>query len=511
MQFENLTSRDWDLVIVGTGPMGAAIAHEVHRTVPQLSILAIEGGRSMSANDGEHLVEADEDALRVSFETLMRRARQIEYVQQASSDLGNDSWTPESVGIFPAAFLGHDFTEFPGASIAWNVGGMGIHWAAACPWPYSCEIPTFVDTTFSQDLREANRLLRVTSHAFRENPFQQPIIDALRNAIPSPDLNRQAQNMPLAGVSRPGGGAFARTGPRDIAPELFDGSVPHVALLTGTLVSRLVHLGRRVAAVVARDVASGSEVEIRATAVVVAADALRSPQLLWASGIRPAALGLYLNEHATIDGEVVLDANKLGVPAGKHPTPEVNEPFVGAYWSPSIGNARPTHGQMMERFNECGHSLGMSWYTATDLRRENRLEFSDDRVDATGMPLITARFAYSHDDLERIEMLRTVQLRAALSLGNFHPGDSEMLAPGSSLHYTGTVRLGDTDDGTSVAAPDGRVWGFENLFVAGNGAIPTALTCNSTLTALALGMRTARAVAQCAGARRRPISTALIQ
>ena len=39
---------------------------------------------------------------------------------------------------------------------------------------------------------------------------------------------------------------------------------------------------------------------MRARFVVVAADALRTPQLLWASGIRPAALGRYLNDQAQV-------------------------------------------------------------------------------------------------------------------------------------------------------------------------------------------------------------------
>ena len=46
--------------------------------------------------------------------------------------------------------------------------------------------------------------------------------------------------------------------------------------------------------------------------VVVAADAFRSPQLLWASGIRPAALGHYLTEHPVVISTVALDADRIG-------------------------------------------------------------------------------------------------------------------------------------------------------------------------------------------------------
>jgi choline dehydrogenase-like flavoprotein len=492
--------RRWDLVVIGSGPNGAAIVEQVHRTAPATSILVIESGRAMSSHQGEHLVEANNGALREAFETLMRRARQVEYVKNASAVLGSDDgWNPQGTGIFPASYLGHNFDEFPGASIAWNIGGMGIHWAAAAPSPYGQEIPAFADRQFPGDLATAQRLLRVHPQAFTGNPYREPIINALRAALPSSVPGRAAQDMPLAGVQRTGGGSFARTGPRDIAPALFDESVPHISLLSGTLATRILHSGGRATAVVARDVATGAEREITAGSVVVAADTLRTPQLLWASRIRPAALGLYLNEHVSIDGSVIVDAAKLGVSGHDAPRREIDEPFVGAYWSPSIGAQRPTHGQMMETFNEDGHRIGMSWYTNTDLQAANRIEFSDTETDHTGLPRMTARFAYSDADLERIQTLREVQRTAATAIGDFLPGDSDTLAPGSSLHYTGTARLGAVDDGTSVGNPDGLVWGFDNVFVAGNAAVPTALTCNSTLTGMALTVRTARAVARRAG------------
>jgi pyranose oxidase len=59
------------------------------------------------------------------------------------------------------------------------------------------------------------------------------------------------------------------------------------------------------------------------------------------------------------------------------------------------------------------------------------------------------------------------------------------------MHLMGTTRLGDRDDGCSVADRYGRVWRFENLYVAGTGAIPTACATNPTLTACALAVRTA--------------------
>ena len=72
---------------------------------------------------------------------------------------------------------------------------------------------------------------------------------------------------------------------------------------------------------------------------------------------------------------------------------------------------------------------------------------------------------------------------------------------GASLHYQGTTRMGETDDGESVCGPDSEVWGVPGLFVAGNGVIPTATACNPTLTSVALRPRRAASPASAVAAR----------
>ncbi len=104
-------------------------------------------------------------------------------------------------------------------------------------------------------------------------------------------------------------------------------------------------------------------------------------------------------------------------------------------------------------------------------------------------------YRLSETDRQMIDWGRRSQLGAGRAVGTFDGADSEVLPLGGSQHSTGTVRI-VLVDGTCVADPNGRVWGTDGIFVGGNGAVPTALSCNSTLTAAVLAVRTARAAVQ---------------
>jgi len=58
----------------------------------------------------------------------------------------------------------------------------------------------------------------------------------------------------------------------------------------------------------------------------------------------------------------------------------------------------------------------------------------------------------------------------------------------------GTTRIGAADDGTSVTDSNVRVWGYDNLYLAGNGVISTRNAGNPTVNTVALGLRAARAI-----------------
>jgi choline dehydrogenase-like flavoprotein len=380
---------------------------------------------------------------------------------------------------------------------------MGIHWTAACPWPYGSEtFPLGRDSAWAADLETATEVLGVTSDAFGPTAAGTAVLDALEGVFADvSDPGRGVQPMPMA-MRATSDGRLERTSPATIFPPLAGEPDEFFELRANALCTALDHADGRVSGATIRDTRTGRTSTVRARFTIVCADTLRTPQLLWASRIRPAALGCYLNEHAFLAGQVVADASRLGIDVAALPTTRPGEWAIGSYWLPRSGDRQPFQGQIMGKpardsasGEVTGFAVSLSFYVPTEVRRENRIEFSDTETDAVGMPRATIHFSYSDEDRKLIERARASQELAGSRIGDFDPAtDSQLLPAGSSLHYTGTVRMGASDDGTSVCGPDAHVWGFDNLFVAGNGVVPTALACNSTLTGMVTAVRAARSV-----------------
>jgi choline dehydrogenase-like flavoprotein len=88
-------------------------------------------------------------------------------------------------------------------------------------------------------------------------------------------------------------------------------------------------------------------------------------------------------------------------------------------------------------------------------------------------------------DQSRIATAQSVVTKIS-EIGNPLSDGVMSLPAGSSLHYQGTYRLGLRNDGTNVCDPNSEVWDVANLFLAGNGLIPTETAANPTLTSVAL-------------------------
>lgn len=493
-----------DVVIVGTGPAGAAYARILSEERPDLSIVQFDVGPLVSDPPGAHVKNLLDDDTRAA---AQRRSEGPGPAHHHSSTDTLDGYASDAERLVrPGTFLLEDgFRQgeeagLPAAAFSSNVGGMGAHWTCACPRPGEGERIAFLDD-LDELLDEGERLLGVSSDLMADAPLAAVVRERLSNGLDA-DRARPVRPMPLA-VRRAENGRLWWSGSDVVFGEATRHNPRH-RLVPETLVTRVRTEAGRVSGVAVRDLASGETYEVDAPTVVVAADALRSPQLLWASGVRPAALGRYLNDQPQVVHAVKLRGvapQEGGGPAGPI------DVLSGVSWVPYV-DADPFHGQVMQLdaspvpYEERlvpGEVVGLGWFCAKDIREEDRVEFDAAATDAYGMPALRIHYDLTERDREMIARARQRILAVGEMLGDAEFGAPIEFPPGASLHYQGTTRMGERDDGRSVCDTDSQVWGVSGLYVAGNGVIPTALACNPTLTTVALAVRGARAIA-----RRRP-------
>jgi choline dehydrogenase-like flavoprotein len=499
-----------DVAIVGSGPTGAAYARILSESCPAAVVATFEVGPLLADPPGVHvknIVDPDQRAL------AQRRSE-----GPAPLDAGTPTDTMEGYAdsaprlvrpgtfLLPTGFQQPGEDGLPGAAMSSNVGGMGAHWTGACPRPGGRERVEFL-ADLDELLAEGERLLNVDAHAFDDAPFASEVRKRLADALDAERAeDRRVGSMPLA-VVRHDDGRVTWSG-SDVVFGDATRSNPHFTLVPEALVSGVVVDGGRATGVRVRDLQDGTEHTVRARFVVVAADALRTPQLLWASGVRPRALGRWLNDQPqTVYAVRLRDVN---------PSPEADvdprdEPEIvpqsGVSWVPYT-DEDPFHGQVMQLDASPvpladadepmpGTIVGLGWFCAKDLQESDRVEFDDAEVDAYGMPAMRIHYRLTETDHASIAASRDAVRRAAAALGEpLDDRDPMTFPPGASLHYQGTVRMGRSDDGTSVCSPTSEVWGVAGLYVAGNGVIPTPIACNPTLTSVALAVGGARDIAR---------------
>lgn len=491
-----------DVLIVGSGIMGAGVAATIRRERPDARILMVEGGRAIGTVPGLHLHESTDAEVWDRYNQRVSTGIQGFYASGRAQASGGDvaSLAELEPGVHRLGHLREHSEQAPNAAAAWNVGGMGVHWTAATPYPWGAE--RFDETErWESDLDEAAQLLDVHPGPLGLTSPGRIVLDELNDLFGHDIPGRGPQTMPMA--VQPRDGHLVRTGPSTIFPAIATGTDPLFRLREGTLAVRVENDGAHASGVTLRDVSTGTEETVPARTVIVCADTHRTPQLLFASGIRPEALGRYLNVHAFLSGRVLLDLERFGLRREELPRVGKGEFATDSLWLPHLNERQPLHGQIMntvyvdEEDRALAYSVGISLYVPVESRAENRLVFDEHNVDVFGMPRITVEFAHSEADDRAIAAAREAMQRIAERFGAFDPEiESALLPEGSSLHQTGTVRSGDSDDGRSVCDGDGRVWGYENVYVAGNGVVPTALACNSTLTGMITAVRAARAAAR---------------
>lgn len=504
-----------DVIIVGSGPSGSAFARVVLEDAATAHVIMLESGPLISDPPGRHVRTIAHSDERVAAQVASQGPDQRVQKMSGSADAARAEATGETLPVRarPGTWLaGPESGEgvndgLPAAALSSNVGGMGAHWTGACPEPGGGERVPFIDEArLATAFDRARGLLNVTQHAFDGAPLGEEVRDILSGIFDDgrPE-GRRVQPMPLA-VEVAADGTRYWSGTDVVLRGIADSE--RFELRPLTIARSILMEDGHAAGVVAFDRQAQREYVITADHIVVAADPFRTPQLLFASGIRPTALGHYLNDQAQASATVLLD-DSLRPDDGVTTTRDgAVDLLSGVSWIPYDHETFPFHGQIMQLDASPvpvddgsetwpGSIVEVGLFATKEPRFEDRVEFDEGELDPFGLPRFSIHYALTDRDHQSVERMVELIESVAGRLGSLVNGAGvHVFPPGSSIHYQGTVRMGPVDDGTSVCDEHGLVWGTDNVYVGGNGVIPTPTACNPTLTNVALAVHAARALAE---------------
>lgn len=491
------------ILVVGSGPAGATCARML--TDGGRRVLMIDAGPRLTEQPGSHVRNIGDEQARKHAQIASQGPTRFNYkvpaMDERASATARGTYELQHL-VRPGTHLLNDgvtWGDLPAAACSTNIGGMGAHWTCACPRPAGSEVIDFINPDeMAHAFEAAEGLLKVSPYAYPESELSKQLLATLDKTFDSiTQDSKPIQRMPLAcqyeNGRRTWSGSNTILGEASATPE---NRKNLLEIRHSTLCSRLIYQDGRVSSALLNDLENGQSYEVKVSKVIVAADALRTPQLLWASGIRPYALGRFLNDQPQVVHAVRLSTDALGV------TQPGDEATVGVYWVPFNDTQHPFHGQIMQleacpvalpdtTASKVEHIVALGWFCAKqDIRAEDRIHFSEAETDFFGLPKMIIDYKLTERDQAQVSRAKEQVKLAGLRLGTPLSDEPVMLPPGSSLHYQGSTRMGAENDGQSVCDAYAKVWGFSNLFVAGNGVIPTPTACNPTLTSVALATRT---------------------
>jgi choline dehydrogenase-like flavoprotein len=258
---------------------------------------------------------------------------------------------------------------------------------------------------------------------------------------------------------------------------------------------------QRVVAVIYRDARSGREQRLACRAVVLAAGAVNSAQILLQSrcdafpaglGNEHDVLGRYLHDHPLAKLVLELDRAVPITPASYFTRPALDRtpPLYAAacmQWSGAPLLIRTALQGHPGKAKQLGFSIfGTMAPTPDDYVR----------LDADGGSKVVVSLRHPPEAKQALERARD-ELLSALRGAGWEPrvGVWKVEAPGNSVHYGGTCRM-HASPRFGVVDARGRVHGVPNVAVADSSVFTTGPEKNPVLTAMTLAARTSDLLAR---------------
>ncbi|KAI1341795.1 pyranose 2-oxidase [Xylariaceae sp. FL0016] len=518
-----------DVLIVGSGPIGAVFARKLIDSVKDIKVLMVDIGEQGSRLIGDHKknnIATQRDINR--FTSSIQGAWSPLSVAESTATLNLNpvSW-PASNPQFvrnnqnPAQRF-HD--NLPAAVAVREVGGMGGYWTCCTPEQHpEIERPDiFSDEEWRMLYDDARSLFRTDDTLFDHSIRQDLIKKTLCRANPG----RRFICMPLAGQRSAKNPEYVEwTATAQILGEAADpkygGGKFELKTQHCCTSLRVDPTTGQVIEAKIKDLLTDEDVIVKAKKYVICAGAVLTAGILFASGIRPEtgypALGHYLTEQTVSLCQVVLkkaliestwDDPRSEEHAQKFPHDPLRIPFndPDPQITTPLSHEYPWHTQIhRDAFGYGAIPPEIDQRLVVDLRFfgyvkpvfENCVEFSSEVTDSYGMPQPTFHYRISEDDAERSHAMMKDMVNLASDLGGFLPGgEPRHITPGAALHICGTTRAGKEDDGHSVINRYSKVWRVDNLYVGGSGVIPTQNASNPTLTAACFAIIGAKKIAE---------------
>ncbi|TGO43264.1 hypothetical protein BHYA_0002g00690 [Botrytis hyacinthi] len=528
-EMERQNSQHYDVLIVGSGPIGAVYARTLIDANKGISVLMVEVGDQRSKLIGDH--HKNNAVVQKDISRFGSTVHGVSHLLSEPPDAATQPLDPDSLAYLRSGFVWKNqnakqllHNNLPAAPAIREVGGMGAYWSCVTPeqHPEIERSDIFSHEEWKILYDRARALFNTTDTAFDGSIRQQLIKNTLRRA----NGNRKFVSLPLAcqrSKQNPDYIKWTSTASilGDLAEPKYDGR--DFELKAQHCCTRLIidADSKQVVGAELKNLVTNEVVIAKAKKYVVCAGATLSTGILFNSGIRPdtgyRALGRYLTEQTMAWCQVVIqkslvesiwDNPRCKEHSKNFPQDPLRIPFNDPYpmITTPISKEYPWHTQIQRdpfRVSPVPNSIDprlivdLQFFSYVEPTYDSRVEFSSDNLDVFGMPRPVFQYQIGEDDAARARDMMKDMVKLALDIGDFVPGcEPKYLPPGAAQHICGITRAGKKDDGTSVVDRHSKVWRLDNLFVGGCSVIPSANACNPTLTAACFAIVGAEKIVQ---------------